>query len=155
MSVVQSSGLLLYRRVEDQIEVLLGHMGGPFWTHKREHAWSIPKGLAEDGEADLLAIAEREFAEEMGSPAPEGQTVDLGSVKAGRKSITVYLREGSFETADQASNTFEMEWPKGSGQMQHFPEIDRAEWVRIDQARDYLTKGQGPFIDRVIETLGL
>jgi len=110
---VESSGLLLYRLTDrGDVEVLIGHMGGPYWAHKNEGAWSIPKGLHEDGEHDHLDVAEREFAEEMGSPAPPGATVELGSVKSGNKRITVFARRGDFDAAAAFSNTFEMEWPR-------------------------------------------
>ena len=151
----QSSGLLLYRRsVDGEIEVLIGHMGGPFFRNA-DRGWSIPKGLHDDGEVDHLAVAEREFAEEMGSDAPPGESLELGSVKTSRKIITIYAREGDFDADAAVSNTFEMEWPKGSGKMQEFPEIDRAAWASIDEARKMLAKSQLPLLDRLIDvTLG-
>jgi len=124
-------------------------MGGPFWATKDLHAWSIPKGLREDGEHDLLAVAEREFAEEMGSAAPPGPSVGLGEVRSGKKRITVFAREGDFDAASAVSNVFEMEWPPKSGRTQEFPEIDRAAWLTIADARDKLVKAQLPFLDRL------
>jgi predicted NUDIX family NTP pyrophosphohydrolase len=152
--MAHSSGLLLYRRSADGgVEVLIGHMGGPFWAGKRQHAWSVPKGLHDDGERDHLAVALREFEEEMGSPAPDGTTIDLGTVRSGRKQITVFAREGDFDVDAAASNTFPMEWPPGSGRIQEFPEIDEAAWVGLDQARLLLTKAQGEFLDRLLDRL--
>lgn len=150
---VQSSGLLLYRRQTGTVEILIGHMGGPFWARKHEHAWSIPKGIHDDGETDALAVAEREFAEELGRPAPPGESHELGSVTAGRKRITIFAREGDFDADAIVSNTFELEWPRGSGTMVAFPEIDRAAWVSLDEATSLLTKGQQKFIDLLRATL--
>lgn len=146
---MRSVGLLLHRDIGNGIEVLLGHMGGPFWATKDAHAWSIPKGLQEDGEDDLLAVAEREFAEEMGLPAPPGPSTELGEVRSGKKMILIYARHGGFDADSAVSNTFELEWPPKSGQMQQFPEIDRASWLTIPEARDKLVKGQLPFLDRL------
>jgi len=152
---MESAGLLLYRVSGDgEIEVLIGHMGGPFWASKHEHAWSIPKGLADEDETDLLAVAEREFAEEMGSPPPAGETIELGSVKASRKTITIFAREGKFDAAGAVSNTFEMEWPPKSGRFQSFPEIDRAQWVRLIDAPLMLAKSQAAFVQRLVDALG-
>ena len=153
---VQSSGLLLFRRSPEHggLQVLLGHMGGPFWASKKEHAWSIPKGLHDVGEDDPLAVAEREFAEEMGSPAPAGRSQTLGSVRSGSKTIHAFAREGDFDADAAVSNTFEMEWPRGSGTMQTFPEMDRAAWVNIEDARTLLVKGQLPFLDRLLAIPG-
>lgn len=149
-----SSGLLLYRRDGDgAVEVLIGHMGGPYWAGKHEHAWSVPKGLHDRGERDHLAVALREFEEEMGSPAPEGPTLDLGSVRSGDKRITVFAREGEFDADAAESNTFSMEWPPGSRQIARFPEIDEAAWVAVEDARLLLTKTQGAFLDRLMDRI--
>lgn len=143
-----SAGLLLYRR-RPQLEVLIGHMGGPFWARKDAAAWSIPKGEYEPGE-DALAAARREFTEELGSPPPPGDTLDLGAVRqSGGKVVTVWATEGDFDAATAVSNTFELEWPRGSGRLQSFPEIDRAAWFAIDVARDKLVRGQLAFLDRL------
>lgn len=145
-----SSGLLLYRTDADRrLEVLLGHMGGPFWARKNDHAWSMPKGLHDEGETDPLFVAEREFAEEMGTIAPPGPTIELGSVRSGSKTIHGFARAGDFDADAAVSNTFEMEWPRGSGQLQSFPEMDRAAWVDLASARTLLVKGQLPFLDRL------
>ncbi len=146
----QSSGLLLFR---DATEVLIGHMGGPFWANKEEHAWSIPKGLHDDDETSALAVAEREFAEEMGSTAPPGESIDLGSTTSGRKVITIFARRGDFDAEAAVSNTFPLEWPRGSGIMIDVPEIDRAAWVKIDDARRLLVKSQAIFLDRLAQHL--
>ena len=104
------------------------HPGGPFWAKKDDGAWSIPKGEYDEGE-DPLAVARREFEEELGSPAPSGGVIELGElVQPSRKQITAYAIEGDFDPSSLKSNLFEMEWPPKSGTMQSFPEVDRAEW---------------------------
>ena len=145
-----SSGILLFRRAPE-LQVLLGHMGGPFWAKKDEHAWSIPKGEHEPDE-DALAAARREFAEETGSPAPE-DLVPLGVVK-GSKTLTVWAAEGDLDTDAVVSNTFDLEWPPRSGRVQQFPEIDRAAWFDLATARTKLVKGQLPFLDRLADAVG-
>lgn len=146
-----SAALLLFRRRE-ALEVLIAHMGGPFWARKDAGAWSIPKG--EYTSEEPLAAAQREFAEEMGSPAPAGEVISLGSVKqSGGKVVTAFAVEGDFDLDGFHSNTFEMEWPRGSGRMQEFPEVDRAEWVTVDVAREKLVKGQVPVLDALLAHL--
>jgi predicted NUDIX family NTP pyrophosphohydrolase len=153
--MLHSSGLLLYRRTaDDDVEVLIGHMGGPFWAGQEEHAWSIPKGLHDDGEHKHLTVALREFEEEMGSAPPGGPTLELGMVRSGNKKITVFAREGDFDAAAAVSNTFSMEWPRGSGRMQEFPEIDAAAWKSVEEARSLLTKAQVKFLDRLLDLVG-
>ena len=145
-----SSGILLFRRAPE-LQVLLGHMGGPFWAKKDEHAWSIPKG--EHGpDEDALAAARREFAEETGSTAPE-DLVPLGVVK-GSKTLTVWAAEGDLDADAVVSNTFDLEWPPRSGRVQQFPEIDRAAWFDLATARTKLVKGQLPFLDRLVDAVG-
>jgi predicted NUDIX family NTP pyrophosphohydrolase len=146
---VLSVGLLLYRLVEGELQVLLAHMGGPFWARRDNHAWTIPKGRREEGDDDLLAVALREFAEEMGSAPPGGQTHDLGEWRAGPKTNHVFAREADFEASGIVSNTFEMEWPPRSGRREAFPEVDRAAWMAIGDARQKLVKGMLPFLDRL------
>lgn len=147
-----SAALLLYRR-RPGLEVLIAHMGGPFWARKDAGAWSIPKGEHTTDEEPLDA-ARREFAEELGSPAPAGDVVALGSVKqSGGKVVTTFAIEGDFDLDGFRSNTFEMEWPRGSGRMQEFPEVDRAEWVTVDVAREKLVKGQLPVLDALLQHL--
>jgi predicted NUDIX family NTP pyrophosphohydrolase len=146
-----SAGLLLHRRGPDGgIEVLIGHMGGPFWARKDAGAWSIPKG--EHGpDEEPRDVALREFAEELGAPAPVTDLVPLGEVRqAGGKRLTVWAAEGDFDAAGAVSNTFSLEWPPRSGRVQEFPEIDRAAWTPLDEARVKLVKGQVPLLDRLL-----
>jgi predicted NUDIX family NTP pyrophosphohydrolase len=148
-----SAGLLLYRVANQNaaiaFEVLLGHMGGPFWARKDDGAWSMPKGEYEPGQ-DPFAAAKREFEEEMGSPPPVAVYRDLGSVsQPGGKLVTAWAVEADFDAAGAVSNTFELEWPRGSGHLQSFPEIDRADWFTAEVARVKLVRGQRPFIDRL------
>jgi|SRR5450631_379583 len=152
-----SAGLLLYRRrnQDDEIilEVLLAHMGGPFWARKDEASWSIPKGEYEPGE-DPFAAAKREFEEELGSTPPLVAYRDLGNVsQPGGKLVTAWAAEADIDAAGAVSNTFELEWPSGSGQRRSFPEIDRAGWFTAEVARVKLVRGQQPFIDRLLQML--
>lgn len=151
-----SAGLLLYRRTESGgLRLLIAHMGGPFWNKKDLGAWSIPKGEYEEGD-DVREVAAREFEEEMGSPPPQGLMNDLGEVKQpSGKRIVAFALEADFDTDTVKSNTFTMEWPKGSGKIQEFPEIDRAEWVSGDVARMKLVKGQVEFVERLERLLGI
>jgi predicted NUDIX family NTP pyrophosphohydrolase len=150
---VDSAGLLLYRRRGGRLDVLLGHMGGPYWARRDDRAWSVPKGLVEAGEVDLVEVAEREFAEEMGSPAPAGDSLPLGTVRSGSKTVHVFAREGEFDADAIVSNTFALEWPPRSGHIEHFPEIDRAAWFPLDEAGERLVKAQTPFLDRLVAAL--
>src|SRR3954462_3989390 len=143
-----SAGVLLYRRAGDGVEVLIGHMGGPFWAKKDAHGWSIPKGEVEDGE-EAFAVALREFAEELASPCPASDFTPLGEVKASGKTLTVWAAEGDLDATACVSNTFEIEWPPRSGRVQAFPEIDRAACCGLDEAREKLVKGQHAFLDRL------
>ena len=144
-----SAGLLLYRGVGTEREVLLAHFGGPFFAGKDEGAWGVPKGEAQEGEG-LLQTAQREFAEELGAPAPGGTLHSLGSVtqKSG-KVVHAWAVRGDFEPSALKSNTFELEWPRGSGRVQHFPEIDRVEWFTIARAREKIVEAQAAFLERV------
>jgi predicted NUDIX family NTP pyrophosphohydrolase len=148
-----SAGILLYRVRPAGPEVLLGHMGGPFWEKKDDGAWSIPKG--EHGpDEEPLAVARREFEEELGSPVPADELVPLGDVRVtSGKVLTVWAAEGDLDASATRSNTFELEWPPRSGRVQEFPEIDRADWFAVDEARAKLVKGQVPFLDRLLERL--
>jgi predicted NUDIX family NTP pyrophosphohydrolase len=149
-----SAGVLLYRRGQDGVvEVLIGHMGGPFWARKDDGAWSIPKGEYGDGE-DPFAVARREFEEELGSPVPAEDFLPLGQVRGSGKLLTVWAAEGDLDAATCRSNTFPLEWPPRSGRVQEFPEVDRAAWFAVDAARAKLVKGQVPFLDRLLERLG-
>lgn len=149
-----SAGLLLYRTgPEGTIEVLLVHMGGPFWAGKDAGAWSVPKG--EHGpDEDPLAVANREFTEELGSPPPAGEPVLLGEVRQpSGKRITAFALAGNFDAAGATSNEFTLEWPPRSGQVRSFPEVDRAEWFPLADARNRLVSGQVPFLDLLAEWL--
>lgn len=148
-----SAGLLLYRIGNDGVEVLIGHPGGPFWARKDEAAWSIPKGEYTDDE-DPWAAAQREFVEEVGLPVPDGPPVALPPVKqSGGKIVTAYAIRSDLDIADSVSNTFEIEWPKGSGKFRNYPEIDRVGWFSIAEARSKLLKGQRPLLDSLIANL--
>jgi predicted NUDIX family NTP pyrophosphohydrolase len=152
--VVHSAGILLHRSGAGGPEVLLGHMGGPFWARKDDGAWSMPKG--EHGpEEDPLAAAVREFTEETGSPPPAGEPVGLGTVRqSSGKRLTAFALAGDLDADAVVSNTFTLEWPPRSGRVQEFPEIDRAAWFGLDDARRAVVRGQLPFLDRLSELLG-
>jgi predicted NUDIX family NTP pyrophosphohydrolase len=146
-----SSGLLLFRRGADGLEVLLVHMGGPFWRKRDAGAWSIPKGEHRASD-DSLREARREFAEELGLRAPPGAALDLGEIKQpSGKLIRAWAQESDLDVSEISSNTFELEWPRGSGRLQRFPEVDRAAWLGLDSAREKLVAGQAPFLERVRE----
>ncbi len=148
---VRSAGILLYRRTKNsEVEVWIAHMGGPFWEHKESHSWSIPKGEYLDDEDPFLA-AQREFAEEMGNPVPPADYHELGAFRQpSGKVITVFTAETDFQPERIVSNTFPLEWPKGSGTIQDFPEIDHAEWVSASEAINKLVKGQLPILDALM-----
>jgi predicted NUDIX family NTP pyrophosphohydrolase len=144
----RSAGLLLFRSTDDgTLEVLLVHPGGPFWAKKDAGAWSIPKGEHGDDE-DPLDCARREFAEELGTSPPDGEAVELGEVrqKAGKR-VTAWAVEGDLDPATITSNTFEMEWPRGSGRLREFPEVDRAEWFDLEEATVRILEGQRPLLE--------
>jgi predicted NUDIX family NTP pyrophosphohydrolase len=145
----RSAGLLLHRRTDAGVEVLLVHPGGPFWARRDEGAWSIPKGEYDDD--DPLAAARREFAEELGQPPPTGPTVPLGEVRQkGGKRVVAWAVAGDLDPASVVSNTFELEWPRGSGRLREFPEVDRAEWFTLDEARRRILEGQRPLLDALL-----
>ncbi|MDV8149037.1 NUDIX domain-containing protein [Arthrobacter sp. B10-11] len=151
---VRSAGILLYRwSPAAGLEVWIAHMGGPFWARKDEHAWSIPKGeYAED--EDPLTAARREFAEEMGNPPPPADYSDLGSFRQpSGKVITAFAAEWDFRPESIVSNTFPLEWPRGSGVIKHYPEIDDARWFNQTEARTKLVKGQLPILDALVRRL--
>lgn len=145
---MRSAGILVFRRVGGRTEVLIAHMGGPFWARKDDGAWSVPKGLIEDGE-EPLAAARREFQEELGLPAPAGEPLPLGEVKQSGKTVTVWAIEGDLDPADVVPGTFELEWPPRSGKTREFPEVDRVAWFPVEQAEAKLVKGQRPFLARL------
>jgi predicted NUDIX family NTP pyrophosphohydrolase len=141
--------LLLYRIVDGAPEVLLVHPGGPFWKRRDEGAWSIPKGEIEPGET-REGVARREFAEELGQPPPDAELTPLGSVRqAGGKVVHAWAARGDLDVSHVSSSTFAMEWPAKSGRMQDFPEVDRAEWFDLAEARRRILPAQQTFIDRL------
>ena len=145
--------MLRRRTANGAVEVLLGHMGGPFWQRRQEGAWTIPKGEVEPGE-EPLAVARREFHEELGMPVPPGDLVDLGEVRqAGGKVVRAWAVEGDLDAEAIVSNTFELEWPPKSGRIQSFPEIDRAAWFDLESARAVIVAGQRPLLDRLTTEL--
>jgi predicted NUDIX family NTP pyrophosphohydrolase len=145
---------LLYRGAGDARELLLVHPGGPFWAKKDKGAWSIPKGEYAEGE-DPLAVAKREFAEELGSPPPQGEFIPLGELRQpSRKIVTAFAVAGDFNPKTLTSNRFELEWPPKSGRIQSFPEVDRAAWFTVVEAGNKIQPGQAPFIDRLRALLG-
>lgn len=146
---VTSAGLLLYRRREGTLEVLIAHMGGPFWARKDRGAWSIIKGQYTAPETPFEAAC-REFTEETGSPPPDGEALPLGEVVQGSgKRVTAWAIESDFDPATIVSQTFTAEWPPRSGQMQEFPEIDRAAWFDTETAKEKLVRAQAAFVDRL------
>ena len=147
-----SAGILLYRHTHGGFEVLLVHPGGPFWAHKDLGAWSIPKGLPDEGE-ELLAAARREFHEETGFTA-DGPASPLGQVRqANGKTVHAWAIEGDVDAGQVKSNTFQMEWPRGSGRMRAFPEVDRAGWFPPDEARRRIIPAQAAFLDALDASL--
>jgi len=151
----KSAGLMLYRQAPDGsgIEVLLVHPGGPFWRKKDEGAWTVPKGEFDDNE-EPLAAAKREFREELGCPAPDGDYFSLGSIKQkGGKTVYAWAVKGEFDPAKLKSNTFSYEWPPSSKRIQEFPEVDRAEWFTPEMAKRKILPAQEPFIDQLLETV--
>jgi predicted NUDIX family NTP pyrophosphohydrolase len=149
----RSAGILLYRLRGGGREVLLVHPGGPFWARRDAGVWSIPKGEYEDGD-DPLACALREFEEETGSTLTPGELVELDDVKQkGGKVVTAWAAEGDLDADAVRSNTFTMEWPPRSGRTAEFPEVDRAGWFGIDEAREKLNPAQAEFLDRLVERL--
>jgi predicted NUDIX family NTP pyrophosphohydrolase len=145
----ESAGLLIYRRRKGTLEVFLVHPGGPFWMRKDLGAWSIPKGEFASGD-DPLAAAKRELSEETGI-CVEGEFVPLLPIRQrGGKVVHAWLVEADFEPGELKSNTFELEWPRGSGKWKSFPEIDRAEWFPIDVAREKILESQRPLLDQLL-----
>jgi predicted NUDIX family NTP pyrophosphohydrolase len=152
--LARSAGILLYRLRDGELEVLLVHPGGPFWARKDAGAWSIPKGEYGDDE-DPQACALREFEEETGTALNPAELADLGGVrlKSG-KQVAAWAVEGDLDADAIVSNTFELEWPPRSGRTQEFPEVDRAGWFGLEEAREKLNAAQAAFLDRLRELLG-
>ena len=142
--------MLLYRRAL-AVEVLLAHMGGPYFAGRDDGAWTIPKGEYAPDE-DPLTAARREFAEELGVPPPDGPLLELGEVRqSGGKSVAVWAVEGEFDPATAVSDTFELEWPPHSGRMRTFPEVDRVAWFGLGTARVKVVAAQAALLDRLAE----
>jgi predicted NUDIX family NTP pyrophosphohydrolase len=146
---IKSAGVLLHKREGGTLKVLLVHPGGPFWARKDAGAWSIPKGEYVEGE-DPEAAARREFEEELGVPL-DAELVPLGeAVQPSRKRVLAYAAEGDLDVAAIRSNSFEIEWPPKSGRRQSFPEVDRAAWFTLEEAREKLPPGQRVFLDQLV-----
>jgi predicted NUDIX family NTP pyrophosphohydrolase len=150
----RSAGIVLYRGSGPELQVLLVHPGGPLWARRDAGAWSIPKGEYEDGE-EPAAAARREFAEELGSPAPDGELTDLGEVRQrSGKLVRGWAASGDLDADAITSNTFTLEWPPRSGRMGEFPEVDRAQWFTLEEARERINPGQVALLDRLERGLG-
>ena len=140
---------MVYRQRDGKLEVLLVHPGGPFWQKRDDGVWSIPKGEVGENETGI-DVARREFHEELGVPAPDGEPAALGTVRqTGGKIVHAWAVPGDLDVTQSTSNTFELEWPPRSGRMQQFPEVDRAGWFDMDAARSKLLPAQREFIDRL------
>jgi predicted NUDIX family NTP pyrophosphohydrolase len=152
--VTTSAGILLYRLTPEP-QVLVAHMGGPYWAAKDAGAWSIPKGEFDEGDEAALDAALREFGEELGVAAPDAAYAELGTFPySSGKLVTVFVADGAgFEPPRDGFGEFEMEWPPRSGKTVSFPEVDRAEWMSLDAARERLVKGQRPAVDVLEERL--
>jgi predicted NUDIX family NTP pyrophosphohydrolase len=149
----RSAGIVLYRGRGDDLQVLLVHPGGPVWARRDAGVWSIPKGEYDDNE-DPLAAARREFAEELGSPPPDGEPLELGEIrqKSGKR-VRAWGLGGDLDAAQIQSNTFTMQWPPRSARMQEFPEVDRAQWFGLSEARVKLNPAQVALLDRLVQAL--
>jgi predicted NUDIX family NTP pyrophosphohydrolase len=149
----RSAGILLYRGAGPSLEVLLVHPGGPLWARRDEGAWSIPKGEYSEDE-DALGAARREFAEELGSPPPDGEPLALGEItQKGGKRVSAFALAGDLDATTITSNTFELEWPPRSGRTRSFPEVDRAQWFGLAQARARINPAQAELLDRLASAL--
>jgi predicted NUDIX family NTP pyrophosphohydrolase len=150
--VKTSAGLLLFRHTGDGLEVLLGHMGGPFFARRDAGAWTVPKGEFEPDAESAWDAARREFQEELGLPPPDGEAVPLGEVRqTNGKVVTAWAVEADLDPASVVPGVFSMEWPPKSGRTQEFPELDRVEWFGLDRARSVIVKAQAAFLDRLAE----
>jgi predicted NUDIX family NTP pyrophosphohydrolase len=149
-----SAGLLVYRISRTGVlEILAVHPGGPLWAKKDDGVWSIPKGEV-DGDAEPEATADREFAEELGTAPPPGPRLDLGEItQRSGKRVRAWAVAGDLDVSVVRSNTFDLEWPRGSGRMVAFPEVDRAAWFTVAVARQKLIEAQGPLLDRLAVAL--
>jgi predicted NUDIX family NTP pyrophosphohydrolase len=150
----RSAGILVFRRVGAEVEVLLGHMGGPLWARRDTSAWSIPKGEYQPDE-EPEAAARREFEEELGFPLPPGVLHELGTIRqAGGKVVTAWAIEADPDLGRLDPGTFTMEWPPRSGQMRAFPEIDRVAWFGLQVAREKIVTGQRVLLERLMDAIG-
>lgn len=148
MARLLSAGILLHRRSGGRTEVLLGHLGGPFWERKHERAWSIPKGVVEEGEEPVEA-ARREFTEELGVAVPDGPLVDLGTVRQSRKDVRIWALEGDLDPESVVPGTFAMEWPPRSGRTIQVPELDRVAWFDLEAAEAAVVAAQSEHLRRL------
>ncbi len=147
-----SAGLLLFRHTGNGLEVLLGHMGGPFFARRDAGAWTVPKGEYEPDSESAWDAARREFQEELGLPPPDGEAVPLGEVRqTNGKVVTAWAIEADLDPATVVPGVFSMEWPPKSGRIQEFPELDRVEWFGLERARAVIVKAQAAFLDRLAE----
>jgi predicted NUDIX family NTP pyrophosphohydrolase len=148
--VAISAGILLHRRAGGQLQVLLVHPGGPFWARRDAGAWSIPKGEYADGAEDPLTAARREFEEELGSPPPDTDALDLGEIrqKSGKR-VRAWALEGDLDAGSITSNTCMVEWPPRSGRQIEIPEVDRAEWFSLADAREKINPAQVALLERL------
>lgn len=153
---VHSAALIPYRIADDGVlEVFIVHMGGPFWSKKEDGGWSVVKGEFDPEIESSREVADREFEEEIGLSAPVGERVLLGDFKqSSGKIITAFAVESAANIEFVRSNTFEMEWPKGSGKFESFPEVDRASWFTLEASRPKLLKGHLPILDRLVSVVG-
>lgn len=148
-----SAGLIVYRQTGPQPEVLLAHMGAPWWAKKDAGAWTIPKGGIEDGEMPLQA-AKREFGEELSLPIPDGEYMQLGDIEQNNnKTVTAWAVEADIDASQIKSNTFKVEWPPRSGKIQEFPEINKAAWFSLAQAAQKTVPGQAELFERLANLL--
>lgn len=146
-----SAAIVLFRERDGTLEILLGHMGGPYRARKDEGAWSIPKGELREAE-NALTGARREFAEELGHPPPDGPVLDLGEIRQrGGKRVVAFAIEGDFDPGQFVPGTFELEWPPRSGRRQEFPELDRVGWFDLATARQKLVRGQAELLERLTD----
>lgn len=145
----RSAGILVFKKNNSEVEVMLIHPGGPFWKNKNENAWSIPKGLVEEGE-DELKGAIREFQEETGFSMHEGDFIEMEEARqAGGKVVKVWAIQSDYDPAALKSNLFKMEWPPKSGKLKEFPEADKAAWFDIEMAKTKIVKGQIPVLEQL------
>ena len=155
--VVMGAGILLYRLDGGGVQVLIAHMGGPYWASKDVAAWSIPKGEFDPDRESALDAAHREFREELGIDAPAGDYAELGTFAySSGKRVVVFVADGAgFDASGFSFGEFEMEWPPRSGETARFPEVDRVEWAAIDDARERLVKGQRPALEALAKMVEL